>query len=258
MTIENDPLRNIRIATPCNVGWEQMTGDERTRFCDLCKLHVYNFVEMTSNEIRSLLIAKEGRVCGTIYQRSDGTILTRDCPVGLRALHKRVAGFATAVFATLISAFSVAFSQTGQRPVLSGRNSVIKLEQSTPADDQKPLFKGVVKDINGAVIFNAEIVLINSATKQKRTAFSANEGTFVFEEIAAGMYELEIKAAGFKTLQRSFLFLGPGEDTTAEITLAVGEPEGLQRLTGFVATTSPYYDNGEPQRLLIPSTRKHD
>jgi hypothetical protein len=195
-----------------------MTGDERTRFCDLCKLHVYNFAEMTSNEIRSLLIAKEGQVCGRIYQRTDGTIITRDRPVGLRALRKRVAGFATAVFATLISAFSVAFSQTsGQRPVLNGRSSVIKLEQSTPTDDQKPLFKGVVKDINGAVILNAEIVLINKGTNQKRTAFSANEGTFVFEEIAQGMYELNIKAAGFKPLHRSFLFLGPGEDTTAEI-----------------------------------------
>jgi hypothetical protein len=213
---------------------------------------------MTSNEIRSLLIAKEGHVCGRMYQRTDGTILTRDCPVGLRALRKRVAGFASAVFATLISAFSVAFSQTGQRPVLSGRISVIKLEQLTPTDEQKPLFKGVVKDINGAVILNAEIVLINTATKVKRTAFSANEGTFVFEEIVEGMYELNIKAAGFKTLHRSFLFLGQGEDTTAEITLAVGEPEDLILLTGFVATTVPYYENGEPQRLLIPSTRKHD
>jgi len=258
MKAEKDILRNLRIATPCHVGWELMAGDERIRFCDSCKLHVYNFAEMTSNEIRSLLIAKEGKVCGRIYQRSDGTILTRDCPVGLKAFHKRVAGFATAVFATLISAFSVAFSQTsGQKPVLSGRNSIIKLEQ-TPNDDQKTLFKGVVKDINGAVVVNAEIVLINSATKQKRIAFSANEGTFVFEEIVEGMYELNIKAAGFKTLHRSFLFLGQGEDTTAEITLAVGEEEGLKYLTGFVAIDRPYYDNGEPQRLLIPSTRKHD
>ena len=114
-----------------------------------------------------------------------------------------------------------------------------------------------MKDINGAVILNAEIVLINKGTNQKRTAFSANEGTFVFEEIVQGMYELNIKAAGFKTLHRSFLFLAQGENTTAEITLAVGEPEGLI-LTGFVATSVPYYENGEPVRLLIPSTRKHD
>jgi len=172
-------------------------------------------------------------------------------------LRKRVAGFATAVFATVISAFSVAFSQTSrQRPVLNGRSSVIKLEQ-TPNDDQKPLFKGVVKDINGAVILNAEIVLVNSATKQKHTAFSANEGTFVFEDIVQGMYELNIQAAGFKTLHRSFLFLGQGEDTTAEITLAVGEPEGLRYLTGFVASSVPQYDDGEPIRL-IPAPRTHD
>ena len=30
----------IYIASPCKVDWDSMTGDERTRFCQQCQLHV--------------------------------------------------------------------------------------------------------------------------------------------------------------------------------------------------------------------------
>jgi hypothetical protein len=60
-----------------------MTGDDRVRFCNACNLNVYNFASMTSKEVRSLIT--NGRVCGRLYRRVDGTLITRDCPVGLRA-----------------------------------------------------------------------------------------------------------------------------------------------------------------------------
>ena len=49
------------------------------RHCTLCDLNVYNFAELTREEIRALLTS-EGRVCGRLYRRADGTLLTRDCP----------------------------------------------------------------------------------------------------------------------------------------------------------------------------------
>lgn len=82
----NDPLNNLRIAAPCDMAWESMAGDERVRHCTLCSLNVYNFAEMTRDEIRALLLRTEGRVCGRLYRRADGTLLTSDCPTGLRAL----------------------------------------------------------------------------------------------------------------------------------------------------------------------------
>jgi len=52
-------------------------------------LNVYNFAEMTRDEVRDLLARTEGRVCARLYRRADGTVLTRDCPTGLRALRRR-------------------------------------------------------------------------------------------------------------------------------------------------------------------------
>src|SRR3954447_1868937 len=94
-----DPLGNLRIAAPCRTSWEGMAGDERVRHCTLCGLHVYNFAEMTRAEVRDLLARTEGRVCARLYRRADGTVLTRDCPTGLRAMRQRASRVAAALVA---------------------------------------------------------------------------------------------------------------------------------------------------------------
>ena len=58
--MSRDPLKHLRIATPCETSWEGMAGDERVRHCTLCSLNVYNFAEMTRDEIRALLARTEG------------------------------------------------------------------------------------------------------------------------------------------------------------------------------------------------------
>src|ERR671916_798746 len=97
MDKDNDLLNRLRIASPCTVGWERMTGDERVRFCEQCNLHVYNISAMTEAEVASLIKSQEGRLCARLYRRADGTVLTRDCPVGLRALRRRMSKTAGAV-----------------------------------------------------------------------------------------------------------------------------------------------------------------
>ncbi len=81
-------LQNAEIATPCPARWEDMKGDERVRFCDQCSLHVYNVAELTEAEAERLIRETEGRLCGRIYRRADGTILTRDCPTGVKVRRK--------------------------------------------------------------------------------------------------------------------------------------------------------------------------
>ncbi|MBX3148612.1 hypothetical protein KF728_00545 [Candidatus Obscuribacterales bacterium] len=35
-------LRDTYVAAPCNVGWENMNGDDRVRACAQCQQNVYN------------------------------------------------------------------------------------------------------------------------------------------------------------------------------------------------------------------------
>ncbi|HEY3243925.1 MAG TPA: hypothetical protein VGM03_11300 [Phycisphaerae bacterium] len=84
-------LDQIRIAAPCTASWAEMTGDDRVRFCAQCKLHIYNLSAMTRQESEELIRNQEGRLCVGFYRRADGTILTANCPVGLRAARRRLA-----------------------------------------------------------------------------------------------------------------------------------------------------------------------
>jgi hypothetical protein len=89
----------IDVASPCEAPWEAMRGDAKVRFCADCKLNVYNLSEMSRGEATQLVQQNEGRLCVRFYRRSDGTVLTRDCPVGLRAIRRRVARSLTAIAA---------------------------------------------------------------------------------------------------------------------------------------------------------------
>jgi hypothetical protein len=79
-------LDNIRIASPCPADWAEMVGDDRTRFCGSCSKHVYNIASMTAEQATNLILENEGGLCLRIYKRADGTVLTADCPVGLRKI----------------------------------------------------------------------------------------------------------------------------------------------------------------------------
>ncbi|MBS0209747.1 MAG: hypothetical protein JSS27_12425 [Planctomycetes bacterium] len=82
MKTELDVLYQVRVASRCTARWEAMTGDERVRHCAQCDLKVYDFSQLSSDEAVELLTQSEGRVCGRVYRRADGRVLTKDCPVG--------------------------------------------------------------------------------------------------------------------------------------------------------------------------------
>jgi len=102
----HSPLDNISIASPCSADWNEMYGDDRKRFCGECKLNVYNLSGMSRDEAESLMINAEGRVCVRFYRRTDGTVLTQDCPVGWAKVKQRTRIFATAVVSMVIALFT--------------------------------------------------------------------------------------------------------------------------------------------------------
>ena len=126
-------LANIRVASPCQARWADMTGDDRARFCAQCQKHVYNLSEMTAEDASDLIREKEGRLCVRFYQRADGTVLTADCPVGVAAVWRRTRTLAAAVVALLCStvAASVWAGSSNQRTDRRPRPKVYKAWDDT-------------------------------------------------------------------------------------------------------------------------------
>jgi len=89
-------LDNIGVAAPCTADWNKMVGDDRVRHCEECKLDVFNISSMTRDEAETLISERVGRLCVRFYRRTDGTVLTADCPVGVTRRRRRRVIFATA------------------------------------------------------------------------------------------------------------------------------------------------------------------
>src|SRR5262249_12234072 len=156
-----------------------MTGTDRVRFCSSCQLNVYNVAAMTGDEVRALITKSEGRICGRLYRRTDGTVITRDCPVGFRAVQRRVRRMAGGGFATLLSLASVAIGQSAQRETQSDRQAQVVFERSKN-NQQIGEFSGVVVDATAASIPGAEITVINQTENSERKATTNEKGAFVF------------------------------------------------------------------------------
>jgi len=102
-------LDRVRIASPCNVPWDSMRGDDRTRHCDQCNLNVYNLADMPRGEAEQLVASHEGQLCIRMHVRIDGTFIAQNCPVGMRLARRaaaRVVGFASVLLAASAQAAS--------------------------------------------------------------------------------------------------------------------------------------------------------
>jgi hypothetical protein len=112
------PLDNIRIASPCSAEWNGMFGSDRKRFCGDCKLNVYNLSDMSRPEAENLILNSEGRLCVRFFRRADGTILTKNCPIGWAAVKQRASRVATAGFSMIAGLFTgvLGFDLLSSRP----------------------------------------------------------------------------------------------------------------------------------------------
>lgn len=101
-------VNSLKIAKPCNASWAGMSGDERARHCDACKKNVYNVAGMSREDVTNLICDNEGKVCLRLSRRADGTVITKDCPVGLAGLRKRISIAAMVWFMVLFGGLATA------------------------------------------------------------------------------------------------------------------------------------------------------
>jgi TonB family protein len=103
VVMHNSPLEKIKVAAPCNAEWRWMYGNDRVRFCGQCSQNVYNLSAMTHEQAEDLILKTEGRLCVRFYRRADGTILTRNCPVGLQAVKDKFTRTRTHIIAAILT-----------------------------------------------------------------------------------------------------------------------------------------------------------
>ena len=109
-------LDDLRVASPCPASWDSMVGTERVRYCTSCRLNVYNLSAMRHEDAEELIRQTEGRLCVRFFQRTDGRIMTTDCPLGVRAV------WVLRLFAALAFGFVLLVFGLRPAPYLDRRN----------------------------------------------------------------------------------------------------------------------------------------
>jgi hypothetical protein len=226
-------IHALQVAKPCPMSWENMSGDDRTRFCQLCELSVYNISEMTAAEVRSLVENTDGRICGRLYKKADGTIITKDCPVGLRKYRLRAAKYFGAALAGILGLFSISFGQTNDKNSDKCRDETTVTRKTASRSGSKDL-TGRVTDPNGAVVPDAKVTLVDSNGK-KRSTKTKDDGSYLIGRIPEGKFELKISFNGFKNYDLKNIEAGKNEEINIDVVLL---PTNANITVGLLMDTS--------------------
>src|SRR5690242_14354421 len=90
---------------------------------------------------------------------------------------------------------------------------------------------GTVKDPAGAVVPNASLTLTNEATGVAQKMISSSSGTYVFQAVPAGSYELKVEAPGFRTYMATGIEVHVQNVVTADVPLTVGKVNEVLTVT---------------------------
>jgi ankyrin repeat protein len=230
-----DLLDKTKVATPCSESWNEMSGNEKVRFCSHCAKDVNNISEMTRKEAFKLVRKSDGNLCIRYYQNPKGKKLF------LPQLHQiiRQTGVLAGTLSAALSVSSVAYAQTTNQESLPNQQEISKTVKS---GDKTGSISGYVKDQNGAILPYAIVTILNEQTNEYRTANANNEGFYEFKELSDGNYKLKIDVSGF-IAKESMIAISNGADTQQDVQLAVQQMNEVvqigddSNLRGFVSMT---------------------
>lgn len=82
---------------------------------------------------------------------------------------------------------------------------------------------GTITDPHGAAIPSATVTAIDIATGVKRTIATDDRGAYSFQNLPVGTYELQVAAAGFKTVRRTAIAIDVDSKVVIDTSLEIGE-----------------------------------
>lgn len=207
MTKKLSRLDSIRIPKPCTVGWEKMSGDDQTRFCNECNKRVYNLSAMTRRQAEAHIEASQGRLCAMVTRNADGTtVVAEDFVLPAANLHhiRRASPLASALVSAMMAVSPVMAAQTPKPAKPSATASAQQGEQKPGAQPQEAAAKisGSVTDSQGSVA-NATVTLVNANTEDKRGTVTNEQGEFKFDMLKPALYIIHVETARSATAQTS-------------------------------------------------------
>src|ERR1700738_56212 len=100
--------------------------------------------------------------------------------------------------------------------------SLVAVVPSVVAQITSGAITGVVTDASGAAVSGADVTVTSTQTGATRTATTSAEGTFGFQELSPGLYNITVSKQGFKKVQEKNIELHVSDITNVPIKLPLG------------------------------------
>lgn len=243
---------SLRVATPCNEDWEQMSGNDVVRLCSHCSKHVNFISNLTEKQTRRLVRDSGGKLC--VRYVADPVTKRPLFAEQLVSITRKRSRAAAGAFSTLLAfATQLPAQQTPtERPAAESQQR--EASPAVPAGEIASFgarVSGTVTDPIGGVIPGAAVRLVLLETGQERNTVSNDDGHYDFEMVAPGRYILESSSPGFRTYSKTIVIrekestrndaamdiepINVSVDVVNEISMDVGDV-----ISGVVAITIEY------------------
>lgn len=172
----------IRIPRPCHENWENMTAQERGRFCGVCQTTVVDFSKMTDKEMLDYFSNTGQKICG----RFSGNQLNREITIPRNNWRFSWTYIWKLLLATVLLTESCTEEVQGK---------VIVDEEPTAILQQEELEGYILDSTSGAPVAGASIRMVDYG----RVVLTDSTGRFTLIAQSGDSVKLEISANRFKT-----------------------------------------------------------
>lgn len=265
MATRSEKLNRLAIQSPCEKSWEEMTGGDAERHCEKCDRQVFDFHRMTPRQISARIEASRGNLCARLTRSPDGRLLTLEPQFlpeapSLWSAH-RASPVAAAVVSALLGIGTAAAKPLPQSPPAAAGSSD---GNRAPAPDAKPkggggtaALRGNVHDESGAPQAGFQVLVVNTFDGQQRSAVTSEDGNFVFDDLGAGVYYLDLSSESFSAPPVMDLVIQPGEVRTVGLTVSPTPDENYELGGALVTVQEPLRKiYGESELVAIATVGK--
>ncbi|MEP7012727.1 MAG: carboxypeptidase-like regulatory domain-containing protein [Acidobacteriota bacterium] len=247
MATRSEKLNRLVIQSPCTKPWDEMTGGDAERHCAECDRQVFDFQRMTQRQIATRIQASGGKLCAQITRGKDGRLLTLEPAYEPMAASNWAAHRASPVAAAVVSAL-LGIGTAAAKPLAEKPASAAGASDGhrAPAPDAKAkgggrtaLLRGNVHDESGTPKKGFQVVAVNTFDGQQRSTLTSEDGDFVFDNLGAGVYALDLSSDSFSAPPVADVVIQPGEARTVGLTVSPTPDESHSLGGALVAIKEP-------------------
>lgn len=217
-----DSAPQIRIASPCDVEWDSMIGNDRVRFCEHCQLTVHNVDRASRKQIKLLVARSKGRLCVNYRQPVPQQLPS---PI-LYKIGRRTSVIAASAFSATLTISSAVTGATLKQTSLPHEVAFATHANEYVSATGSGKLYGFVFDPNGAVITGASVTLTNAETGDVSYSYTNGTGEYRFEGVTPGTYHLKINPQkGFSASDVPNIVIRADDNNRIDQTLSIAPVE---------------------------------